>query len=86
MIRMSELARTVQNDQSQCSAVFSYVNQMIKHYRNGTSFELRFVTHDEISTSALNATENRALRIAAVTRHLTNNARQSRRKKSSVEY
>ena len=86
MNRMGELARTVQNDQTQCSAVFSYVNQMIKHYRNGISFELRFVTHDEISSVAANATENRALPIADVTRPLTNNARKSKRKKSSVEY
>jgi len=86
MIRMGELARTVQNDQTQCSAVFSHINQMIRHYRNGTSFELSFVTHDEISSSAVNATENHALPIASVTRPLTNNARKSKRKKSSVEY
>ena len=66
MIRMGELARTVQNDQTQCSAVLSYINQIIGHYRNGTSFELSFVTHDEMSSSAVNASEDRALPIAAV--------------------
>ena len=73
-------------DQTQCSAVFLHINQMIRHYRNCTSFELSFVTHDEISSSAVNGTENRALPIASVTRPLTNNARKSKRKKSSVEY
>ena len=64
----------------------SYVNQIIKHYIIGTSFALSFVTHDDISSSAVNAKENRALPIDAVTRPLFTHATRSKRKKSSVEF
>ena len=86
MIQMGELARTVQNDQSQCSAVFTNVNQMIKYYRNGTSFEMRFLTQDVFSSTTINVDDNDGLPLAAVTRPLRSNATRSKRKKSSLEY
>ena len=51
MIIMCELARTVQNNQEQLSAVLVNVTRMIDYYRNGKNFEVKFVTHDAIKLS-----------------------------------
>ena len=43
MIKMGELARTVQDDQSQSASVITDITQMITHYRNNQAFNVNFV-------------------------------------------
>jgi len=86
MTKMGELARTIQNDKSQCAAVFSNVNRMIELYRNGKSFELSIISHDAIACSNSNKSTNSGLPLAAVTKALTSNATRTKRKQSALEY
>ena len=80
MTRMEELARTIQNDKPQCAAVFSNVNRMIELYRNGKSFELSIISHDDIVCSNSNKCTNSGLPLAAVTKALPNNATKTKRR------
>ena len=43
MIKMGELARTVQDDQSHSASVITDITQMITHYRNNQAFNVNFV-------------------------------------------
>ena len=50
MVKLGELARTVQNDQHKCAAVIADIDQMIMHYRNDNAFMLNFVVIDGDTT------------------------------------
>ena len=43
MVKLSELARTVQNDQNKCASVMAAIDSMITHHRNDQTFNLNFV-------------------------------------------
>ena len=86
MIRMGELARTVQNNQEQLSAVLVNVNRMIDYYRKGKNFEVNFVTHDAINLSNTDDINRVDLPLRAITTPLTNNSTKMKRKMSALEY
>ena len=86
MIRMGELARTVQNNQEQLSVVLVNANRMIDYYRKGKNFEVKFVTHDAINLSNTDDINRVGLPLRAVTTLVTNNAIKMKRKMSALEY
>ena len=47
MIQLGELARTVQNNQTQRVTIMSDINKVIQHYRNDHDFRVNFMIYND---------------------------------------
>ena len=89
MSRFTELARTVQNNQTICASVIGTVNKMISLHRSNTHFNVDIVTTNTMDTHAVDGIGKNStypLPVSAVTNSLTRNVAHMKRKKSRFEH